>query len=327
MLSWLDAFADLRLLVVGDVILDEYLWGEVERVSPEAPVPVVHIERESVVLGGAGNVVRNIVALGASCDFVCGVGDDEDGRLVRELVKDEGVEGEGVLVIPGRQTTRKTRVVARSQQVLRFDREVCDAVPAKAEAATLGAARERLGRVQGLILEDYGKGLLTRDVASGLVREAHAAGCAVAVDPKQDLGVFRGADLIKPSLREAEAMSGARGADLDLLAARLRSQCGNADLVITQGARGMTLFPAGGGRSRVPSVARDVFDVQGAGDTTIATLALARAAGAPLRDAAILANAAAGIVVAKMGTATATRDEVVAALPEILRAAASEDFS
>jgi len=320
----LDGFRQVRLLVVGDVVLDEYLWGDVERVSPEAPVPVVHVRRESMVLGGAGNVVRNAVALGAACDFCAAIGDDRAGDRVLELLAELGVDGGGIVRVPDRPTTRKTRVVARSQQIVRFDRETSAAVGARAARGVLAAVAAALPRAHGVVLEDYGKGLLAPGLLRAAMRRFEAAGVPVSVDPKADLAAYRGASLVKPNLREMEALAGARiqtRDDLARAAERLRRRLGGAALAVTRGAAGMTLFGDDAPGIEVPTPPREVFDVQGAGDTAIAVLTLALRAGGSLLEAAVLANAAAGVVVAKIGTATASPDEVRERLPAALAAA------
>lgn len=319
----LDGFARIRLLVVGDVVLDEYLWGEVERVSPEAPVPVVHVRRESMVLGGAGNVVRNVVALGGGCSFCSVVGDDTAAHRVAEALEKLGVQAGGLVVVPGRPTTRKTRVIARSQQVVRFDRETETLIPAAAARRLVAVIDDALTGVAGAVLEDYGKGTLAPGVIGAAMRRFRAREIPVAVDPKTALSPYRGAALLKPNLREAEILSGLTirtDDDLAKAAARLRRRTGGAVVVVTRGGDGMTLFE-GEAPLHVRTVQREVFDVQGAGDTTIAALWLARLAGATLLEAAVIANAAAGVVVSKVGTATAGPDEVRALLPEAIEAA------
>jgi D-beta-D-heptose 7-phosphate kinase/D-beta-D-heptose 1-phosphate adenosyltransferase len=320
----LDGFRNVRLLVLGDVVLDEYLWGDVERVSPEAPVPVVHVRRESMVLGGAGNVVRNAVALGASCDFCAAVGEDRAGDRVLELLAELGVDRSGIVRVPDRPTTRKTRVVARSQQIVRFDRETSEAVPAGLMRTLLAAVDAALPRAHGVVLEDYGKGLLVPRLLRAAMRRFEAAGVPVSVDPKADLAAYRGAALVKPNLREMEALVGARIQSRDELARaaeRLRRRLGGAALAVTRGAAGMTLFGDDAQGVDVPTPPREVFDVQGAGDTAIAVLTLALRAGGSLLEAAVLANAAAGVVIGKIGTATASPDEVRERLPAALAAA------
>jgi len=319
-----DGFRDVRLLVVGDVVLDEYLWGEVERVSPEAPVPVVHVQRESAVLGGAGNVVRNAIALGASCEFCTAVGDDRAGERVLALIAEQGVDPSGAVRVAGRPTTRKTRVIARSQQMLRFDRESAEPMPTRAVRALLRAVDARIGRADGVVLEDNGKGLFSPGLLRAAMRRFEAAGLPVSVDPKGHLAAYRGAELVKPNLREAESLSGVRvrgHADLARAAQRMRRRVGGSAVVVTRGAEGMTLFADDGPGVEVPTPRREVFDVQGAGDTAIAALTLALRAGGSLREAVVLANAAAGVVVGKIGTATASPEELRAHLAEAIAAA------
>ena len=323
----LEGFRQVRLLVVGDVVLDEYLWGEVWRVSPEAPVPVVHVTRESTVLGGAGNVVRNVIALGAGCDFCTVVGSDRAGDRVVEMIRELGVDTAGTVRVEDRPTTRKTRVLARAQQVVRFDRETAHAVPVRATRALTRAVDAAVTRAHGVILEDYGKGLLSPRFLRAAMRRFEAAGVPVSVDPKADLSAYRGAALLKPNLRETEALSGVRirgREDLGRAVDRLRRRLGGPAVAVTRGAAGMTLFAADVPGVDVPTPPREVFDVQGAGDTAIATLTLALRAGGSLLEAAVLANAAAGVVVGKVGTATAIPDEVRERLPAALAAARGE---
>src|SRR5262245_483479 len=241
-------FARLRLLVVGDVMLDEYLWGDVERVSPEAPVPVVHVRRESQALGGAGNVVRNVVAMGARCAFAAVVGEDAAGDRIVDLLKDLGVEPSGVVRDEARPTTRKTRVEARAQQLLRYDRETDEPIAGASARRLLGAIERALADADGIVFEDYAKGVLARGVVRSVIRRCRERGVFVAVDPKDTLAPYKGASLVKPNLRELEALAGVRirnAADLARATAKLQRQLGGADVVVTRGAQGMALFPAG----------------------------------------------------------------------------------
>ena len=318
------SFGRLRLLVVGDVMLDEYLWGDVDRVSPEAPVPVVHVRRESVALGGAGNVVRNVVAMGAECLFCAVIGEDRAGDRVIDLLGELGVDPSGMVRVGDRPTTRKTRVEARAQQMLRFDRETDDPISSAASRRLLQAVDEALPGIQGVILEDYGKGLLPVRVLRAAMRRFNQAGIPVAVDPKTAVAAYRGADLFKPNLREVAALTGARirsEHELYRAVARLRRRLGPGDIVVTRGSDGMTIFEGDAPPVDVPIAHSEVFDVQGAGDTSIAALSLTRAAGGTLLEAAVVANAAAGVVVSKVGTATATPEEIVELLPKAVSAA------
>jgi D-beta-D-heptose 7-phosphate kinase/D-beta-D-heptose 1-phosphate adenosyltransferase len=320
----LDAFHRVRLLVLGDLVLDEYVWGDVDRVSPEAPVPVVHVQDETVMLGGAGNVARNVAALGGTVGFCSVVGDDAAGRRAADLLAELGVGSKGLVAAQGRPTTRKTRVIARSQQIVRFDRETEAPLPPGPGRGLLEAVATELPGCDGVVLADYGKGVLSDSVGAEAMRCFLERGVPVVVDPKAALAPYRGAVLVKPNLREAEALSGVRirnAEDLRRAAARLCEELGGASVVVTRGGEGMTLFEGGGPGVDVHTAAREVFDVQGAGDTTIATLALALRVGASLLEAAVIANAAAGVVVGKVGTATASVEEVRMLLPAAIAAA------
>jgi len=319
----LDAFAGVHLLVVGDLVLDAYVWGDAWRVSPEAPVPVVEVREESAVLGGAANVARNAVALGAPVSLVSAAGDDADAATVRALLGELALKECALLAAPDRVTTRKTRVVARSQQIVRFDRESAAPLPAAVAKELLAKIAATARGAHAAVLADYGKGLLA-GLAGPAMAELRRAGLPVAVDPKREVDAYRGAALVKPNLREAEALSGVEirdDADLARAAAALRARLRGGAVAVTRGARGISLFEGGGAARHVPTTAREVFDVQGAGDTAMAALALSLRAGASLLEAAVVANAAAGVVVGKVGTATASADEVRARLPEAVAAA------
>jgi len=320
----LERMQDVAVLVVGDVVLDEYVTGSVDRVSPEAPVPVVHVQEERVALGGAANVARNVVALGGRARLAAVIGDDPAGGEIARLLEDLGIDTSGLIVTSGRPTTRKTRVVARNQQVVRLDRESV-APTGPVVGRRFAAAVERMLADAGtVVVEDYGKGVLTPSLATRLMKRFRAAEVPVVVDPKHTIAPYRGAALFKPNLREAESISGVpirRPEDLARAVARMRRRVGGGDVVVTRGGDGMTLFEGDGEGVDVPTVAQEVFDVQGAGDTTIAALALALRAGARLLEAAVIANAAAGVVVGKAGTATASRREVKRLLARSIAAA------
>jgi rfaE bifunctional protein kinase chain/domain len=319
----LEGFARQRLLVVGDAILDEYLWGDVDRVSPEAPVPIVRVRRESVALGGAANVLRNALAMGAEPLLSAVIGDDAAGERVVDLLKELGADPSGLVRVEGRKTSRKTRVEARSQQMLRFDRETDEPLAPGALRRLEAVVDSALTRVDGVVLEDYGKGVLHPQSARRLMRRIRAARVPVAVDPKDHLAAYRGASLVKPNVREVEALSGRRvrnRTDLVAAVARLRRRLDGSAVVVTRGSEGMTLFEDDGEGVDAPIACSEVFDVQGAGDTAIAALALARLAGASLLEAAVLANAAAAVVVGKVGTATARPDEIRRLIPATLEA-------
>jgi rfaE bifunctional protein kinase chain/domain len=299
-----------RVLVVGDVMLDEWIWGTVSRISPEAPVPVVAVDDHSFTLGGAGNVVKNLRALGADVTFAATVGEDGFADQVRSLLRESGVDDAGIVALDDRPTTRKTRVVAHNQQVVRADWESTQAPSVARHDEIVRFVRDRAGDSDAVILSDYGKGLLSREVVEA------ALNCnLVLADPKpQNATLFRGVTCIAPNLNEAAAITGIGANDdaLEQIGTQLlqRLECRYA--VVTRGEHGIALFGNDGERLRVASAARAVFDVSGAGDTVIATLGIALAAGAPIGEAVRLANFAAGAVVEKLGTATASPDEILA---------------
>jgi len=310
----LEGFAALKVLVAGDFMLDEYLWGRVERVSPEAPVAVVDIERETRTLGGAGNVVNNLVALGAQVEVLGLVGEDHPADLLRLELQRLGVGAEGLLSDPQRRTSRKTRVMGNSQQVVRIDRES----RAPAPAAFVTAAREflqaRLPDLHGIVLSDYAKGVLTPPLLKEVIGLGTGRGLPVVVDPKgEDYSAYAGATVITPNRKEAELAAGfslARWEELVRAGAGLRKKLSLDHLLITLGADGMLLFPREGREVHIPTQAREVFDVSGAGDTVAALMALGLARWRDPVLAARLANAAAGVVVAKVGTAPIFRAEL-----------------
>lgn len=320
--SLLVRMARQQVLVIGDVLLDAYLWGVSERISPEAPVPVVRVERESFALGGAGNVARNLVALGARCSLVGVVGDDAAGQRIAELALADGIEID-LVIDPARPTSAKSRVVARGQQMLRIDRETETPISSQTRAEILDGLERTSAKARGVVLVDYGKGMLPRAFSRSLIGRFTRAGIPVAVDPKHDLIGYRGAALVKPNRAEAARLVGAAetaiGDSLHLID-RLRARVPGADLAITEGAGGMTIAEAGEAPIHVPTAVREIFDVQGAGDTTMAALWLARLAGGSLLESALIANAAAGVVVGKIGTASAHREEVGERLSEIIDA-------
>jgi D-beta-D-heptose 7-phosphate kinase/D-beta-D-heptose 1-phosphate adenosyltransferase len=307
-----------RVLVVGDVMLDEWLWGTVERISPEAPVPVVAVSDQSFTLGGAANVASNLRAIGAGVGAAGVVGRDPDGDRVRTLLDAMQVGHDALIAVDNRPTTRKTRIVAHAQQVVRADRESRAPLPAADRDRLCAAVANAARTYDAIILSDYAKGVFSRElVEAALPAERIARGdLIVAADPKPaNIDLFAGVTCVAPNAHEAEQATGERivdDASLERVGRSLLERLRARYVVITRGERGMALFGANGERLVVPSVARTVFDVSGAGDTVIAVLTLALAAGAPVELALQLANFAAGAVVEKLGTATASPDEVLA---------------
>jgi D-beta-D-heptose 7-phosphate kinase/D-beta-D-heptose 1-phosphate adenosyltransferase len=312
------AFERVRLLVVGDVILDRYVWGAVERISPEAPVPVVRVTRESTMLGGAGNVARNLVSLGAQVRFAAVVGEDDPGAEIARLLSDWKIDPAGLAPDPDRPTTVKTRVIARAQQVVRFDRESDEPIGAASARRLVASARASAALVDGVILQDYGKGVLTDEVVRELMALFRERALPVFIDPKSEhWDLFHGAELVKPNLREAAEVARIRvrqPEDVLRVGRAVLERTRARTLAITQGDLGMTLFHADGGVEQVPTRPRAVAEATGAGDTAIAALALARLAGAEWPEAARIANAAAGVVVGVPGTSTLSPRELRDAL-------------
>jgi rfaE bifunctional protein kinase chain/domain len=300
-----------RILVIGDVMIDEWIWGTVTRISPEAPVPVVAVADHSFTLGGAGNVASNLRALRAEVAVAGTVGDDSFGEQVRDLLREQRVDDSGVFTLSDRPTTRKTRIVAHNQQVVRADWESTASLQGGDRERVGAFVRERAPHCDAIIISDYAKGLLCREIV-----EAAASCPTVLADPKpQNAALFRGVTCIAPNIPEASAMTGVAIVDdatLERAGERLIEMLDCRYAVITRGEHGMALFGRKGERLKIPSVARTVYDVSGAGDTVIAVLALALASGADIEHAMQLANFAAGVVVEKLGTATASPEEIVA---------------
>ncbi len=303
-----DGIRRSSVVVVGDLMLDRYVWGVVERISPEAPVPIVNLSGESSNLGGAANVAANVASLGASVKLIGVVGDDSDGVTSRDLIRRSGINDEGIISDPSRPTSIKTRVIAHNQHVARIDHESVAPIPAAIEDLLISRFSDSLVDTQVVILEDYNKGVLTPRVISSIIAECKKRGIKVGVDPKLDnFWDFRGASVLKPNLKELESALGRRVPDVDdgqLASAgrevmrRLELDC----LLVTMGERGMALFQKDDPKVElIPTRAHRVHDVSGAGDTVIATMMSALAGGADVWEAAYLANFAASVVIAEIG--------------------------
>ncbi len=318
-------FSDARVLVVGDLMLDHFVWGRVERISPEAPVPVVQVTRESFCLGGAANAVQNIRALGGQATACGVVGRDPAGRMVLRLLREVGASTEGVVVGAMAVTTRKTRIIAHNQQVVRLDRENPDA-SAAAAPRLVSFLRRGAEKFSTVILSDYGKGVVGSELIGLLAERWEKGALRLVVDPKRaNFRNYRGATLVTPNEREAAEASGIDVSDAAALHAageRLLEQWRAEAVLVTRGEQGMSLFVRGRPPRHFPTRAREVYDVTGAGDTVAAVCALALGAGADLEDAAVLANLAAGIVVGKVGTAVVSAAELRAALQSSSRGSA-----
>ncbi|MEJ2695708.1 MAG: D-glycero-beta-D-manno-heptose-7-phosphate kinase [Candidatus Sulfobium sp.] len=306
-------FRNKNILVIGDLILDHYIWGKVRRISPEAPVPVVEVERESFLLGGAANVANNIVSLGARAAVVGIVGRDMAGEALGDMLRQRGVKCEGIFM-SNRPTTVKTRVIAHSQQVVRFDREDSKYVAGRVLGAVLQHIDSLFKDFDAIIVSDYRKGMVSRGLIKGIVETSTRKKKFIAVDPKVGhFKFYRGVSVVTPNV--AEAASGANieirdEKTLERAGRTLLRRLGCKALLITRGEQGMSLFEKKG-VSHIPTAAQKVYDVTGAGDTVISAFTLACAAGANMAEAAVIANHAAGVVVGEVGTAVSTPDQLM----------------
>jgi D-beta-D-heptose 7-phosphate kinase/D-beta-D-heptose 1-phosphate adenosyltransferase len=312
-------FGGVRVLVVGDLMLDRFVWGRVSRISPEAPVPVVQVAREDARPGGAGNVVSNVEALGGRA-AACGiVGRDDAGRGLVDALDRLGATTDGIVVVKCAVTTQKTRIIAHSQQVVRLDQEERPAPDGAAARRVRDYVLSHRGRYDVLVISDYGKGVVSPELLDALADAHRRTPFTWLVDPKREnFAHYRRVSLVKPNREEAAAASGIEIRDAKSLRAagqRLLERWEAGAVLLSRGDEGMALFKPGGVVEEFPTTAREVFDVTGAGDTVIATCALALGAGGSLEEATVLANHAAGVVVGKVGTATVTAAELRAALP------------
>jgi rfaE bifunctional protein kinase chain/domain len=312
-------FKEISALVVGDIILDEYFWGKVDRISPEAPVPVVTVKKETQLLGGAANVVNNIRSLGGQV-FLSGlVGGDERGRKILNLLEERGVPTGGVFIDPRRPTTVKSRIVAHSQQVVRFDRENQTSLSQGYADSLISYVRDTVPHADTVVIADYGKGVVTEELVKAVTQIAKQEKKPVLLDPKIGrFHLYRDVTLVAPNSQEASLAAGIEivdGRSLKEVGEKLLDRFNCEVVLITRGEHGMALFERGRKKEfPVQTTAIEVFDVTGAGDTVIGVMALVLAAGASFREAAVIANYAAGIVVGKLGTATVTPGELKEAI-------------
>lgn len=314
-----------RLLVIGDVMLDRFLWGNCSRISPEAPIPVVHVQRESAYPGGAANVARNLLPFAKSVAVLGAVGDDAQADQLIETFQQTGMDASGIIRVPGGQTIVKTRIIARNQQVVRIDRERPENLSQASQEAFIRQWERLLPEIDALIFEDYAKGLLSNELVQSITGSAKAKGICVTVDPNPRNPIaWRGVTAVKPNRSEAFHAAGiperSIGPDpaadpiLTEVSRRLREHWDCQHLLITLAEQGMVLFPREGAPSHFPPRAHEVFDVSGAGDTAIAIFTLALSAGATANEAADLANMASSIVVGKIGTAQVSPNELLEAV-------------
>jgi D-beta-D-heptose 7-phosphate kinase/D-beta-D-heptose 1-phosphate adenosyltransferase len=304
-------FHEGKIIVVGDVIVDEFLWGNVSRISREAPIPVIEILRESFIPGGAANTANNICSLGGSVFLGGVIGDDLYGKILCEKLEEKGIGTQGLMVLDEYSTTIKTRVIAQQQQLARIDREEKQEVTGSVRESISAYCREHLDDVKVIVIGDQGNGVITQKLFRAIIE----MGKKVIVDPgRKDFSLYRGASIITPNRQEAEAfvgMSIKERNEIEDAGRKILSEVVEEAVLITLGEDGMCLLEKTGGIVHIPTIAREVYDVCGAGDTVVATLALALSCGATLQEAASLANLAAGIVVAKFGTATVSKEELL----------------
>lgn len=318
LISYINKFPATRILVIGDIILDEYIWGDVSRISPEAPVPVVNIMDETRRLGGAANVLNNIVSLGGQA-VLCGVvGSDESGSYMNEQIEALGVTPEGIIIDQQRCTSVKTRVIAHNQQVVRFDRETRKPVEIDSIKKLIKTVKDNLKRIDAIIIADYGKGVVSSKLIGDIKKLISETDIILAVDPKiENFKYYKEVDIITPNHHEAGSFCRFDITDEDSLI-----RAGNyilekircKSVLITQGKDGMTLFEAGSNPCHIPTVARKVFDVSGAGDTVISALSMGLASGMNRQSAALISNFASGIVVGEVGTSTVSAEDLITAI-------------
>lgn len=315
----LERFSQTRVLVVGDIMADEFIWGKVNRISPEAPVPVVNVTEETIRLGGAANVVNNIVSLGGEA-IICGViGNDAMGKKLKRELRRIGVEVEGIVKEDKRPTTVKTRVIAHGQQIVRYDREKKTPILQESYERIISFIKRRINDVNAVIISDYGKGVITEALIKEILYLTRTNGKIIAVDPKiYNFHMYRNVTVITPNHYEAGSAAGMEiNSEDDLIIAgnKIIEKLRCKSLLITRGEEGMSLF-IDRKIIHIPAVAREVYDVTGAGDTVISAFTLCISAGADFIDGAFISNFAAGIVVGKVGTATASRKELMKVLED-----------
>ncbi|RMH68559.1 MAG: D-glycero-beta-D-manno-heptose-7-phosphate kinase [Gemmatimonadetes bacterium] len=307
-------FKQKKVIVIGDVMIDEYIWGDVHRISPEAPVPVIEMQGTTVRLGGAANVAHNIAALGATPILIGIIGDDDGARMLIDCVTENQMSAAYLISDASRPTTRKTRVIAHQQQVVRIDRESTNPISETVRQDVLAQFEAQIQDADAVLIQDYNKGLLTPDLIASIIQKARDAGCFISVDPKfENFFAYKGVNLFKPNLREAETMLGMKireNQDVNQMGRRLLEQLECDMVLLTQGPNGMTLFEGENFITYIPTVAREVFDVSGAGDTVIATTTLGLTTHATPVEAAVLATHAAGIVIGKVGIAPIQWEEL-----------------
>lgn len=318
MVRVIQSFSNYKVMVIGDIMMDQFLWGEVSRISPEAPVPIVRVEKETFLLGGAANVVNNLLGLRGQVLLAGVIGSDGMGRKLLRRLQSLGTTTEGIVVEEGRPTALKTRVIAHQQQVVRVDREKVAPILPETQSALLRLLRKNLSQIQGIIVSDYGKGVISQELMTELKKIAGEHSLPILVDPKpQNMGWYHRVSLITPNHIEAGLAVGKKiesKEDLLRVGTELLKKTKCESVLITRGQQGMTLFSKKNKIEHIPTVAQKVFDVTGAGDTVIATLILSLVGGMNIIQACMAANYAAGIVVGEVGTAAVKANDLLRVL-------------
>jgi len=312
-------FSKTGVLVIGDLMVDQYIWGKVNRISPEAPVPVVEVTKEDLLLGGAANVAHNLQSLGGKVFIAGTIGSDDTGKILTTTPTEKGFNTDGIIIDSERPTTVKTRLIAHRQQVVRFDREVQSDISRSTSSLLLEYVASCLPHIKGIIISDYCKGLITKPLVKAII-ELTKSKVFIATDPKiGHFNYYKNLSLLTPNLNEASFGSGIDIKDEKTLidaGRELIKKLNCKSLIITRGDEGMTIFEKNNRITHIPTCAREVYDVSGAGDTVIATLTLSHSAGLSMKEAAVVANHAAGIVVGKMGTAVTNQEEILKSMKE-----------
>ncbi|HNX00356.1 MAG TPA: D-glycero-beta-D-manno-heptose-7-phosphate kinase [Candidatus Cloacimonadota bacterium] len=313
--SIMDGFKKKKILVIGDIMLDHYIHGSVDRISPEAPVPVLEVKREEYRLGGSANVAENLITLGAEVCIIGIVGNDQPGKQILKQLKGKKIDTQGVFVSEERPTTVKTRIIANQQQIVRIDKEKHEDIPSSMEKTILGKVISLINTYDAVIMEDYNKGLLTEHMIESIISLCNKSKKLVAVDPKfKNFFAYRNCTVFKPNFSELQKNLGIMIETEDQFqeaVAKLEERIKAKYLIITRGEKGLTVFSKGSKVVSIPTFAREIFDVSGAGDTVISTLTLGLAAGCDIETAALIANHAAGVVCGKIGTSVAKSNEII----------------
>jgi D-glycero-beta-D-manno-heptose-7-phosphate kinase len=313
--SILEMFKKRKILVIGDVMLDHYIYGSVERISPEAPVPVLEVNKEEYRLGGSGNVAENLMSLGATVKIVGLIGNDHAGKQLVRLFKKKGIDATGLLISEIRPTTLKTRIIAHQQQIVRIDKEDHSDISPELEKQVLDMVKSHLNQIDAIIIEDYNKGLLTKQLIENIILVGNDTKKLIAVDPKfKNFFAYRNCTVFKPNFPELQKNLGVlieTEEQFHQAVGVLENKINAKYLVITRGDKGLSVFSKENDMITIPTFAREIFDVSGAGDTVISTLTLGLASGCDLRIAATIANHAAGVVCGKMGTSVAYPQEII----------------